>query len=252
MSGQMMNLWRPSTLVIRWIKQKVLCKTEREIRDAEAPGRFAYETAYATHLLIFLIVTTYSTLAPFILIWGFLYYLLAMLSQKYNIIYVFIPISEGGGQHWPMVFDRICSGLVIYQLVLIGEFIIYKYVAGYAISIVMLVVTGIFWWYTRQQFARSAEYGALDEILKPKPESTQDLGASTIEVKSTHSNKEVVDAYTQPSLKKMTDRPNIREEKEATTDAHVAKIDAESPFLSPSGKSKHNKGAIPHDEEIEL
>ncbi len=44
-----------------------------------------FEAQYTQHLLVFTIIITYSTLAPFILLFGIVYFALAFVSQKYSI-----------------------------------------------------------------------------------------------------------------------------------------------------------------------
>jgi len=215
LSGHTMNLWRPGPLIVRWIKHKFLCKTPREFREAQFAGFFNYEVAYATHLLVLLILLTYSTLAPFILIWGTLYFGMAYISQKYNIVYVFEPKYESGGLHWPLVFNRVCVGLIIYQLVLVGEFVIYSFTAGIVISAICLAATILFWRYTIDQFSRSAEFGALDVFINPEAygsapaENELKLEMKEYSDAETHTS---VNAYSQPSLRKILPQPEYDED----------------------------------------
>jgi len=92
------------------------------------------------------------------MIWGILYFCLAFISNKYNIVYVNFPEYEGGGAHWVEVFNRILVGTFLYQLVLIGEFGIFKFVPGAIISGICAGATIVFGWYTHKQFNRSSRY----------------------------------------------------------------------------------------------
>jgi hypothetical protein len=155
LSGHTKDLWNPGFLIVSHLKKKFLAKSPREVRDAENPGGFNYPQYYVNHLLVFTILLTYSTLAPFIMIFGLIYFCLAFLSNKYNLMYVASTGFEGGGQHWIDVFHRMMVGTFIYQLLLIGVFGVYRFIPGVVIAIIMAITTLTFTWYVRQQFLRS-------------------------------------------------------------------------------------------------
>lgn len=102
-----------------------------------------------------------------------------------DIIYVFVPAFQSGGVLWPSVFNRIyagailfyfillqkliqvslflfISGILIYQLTLIGVFSIYNFIPGIVISALLVLTSLVFRNYTTIQFSRTAEFGALD------------------------------------------------------------------------------------------
>lgn len=158
LSGHTKALWNPGALIVTWLKQRFLTKTAREYREAEAPPPFKYSEAYTMHLLVFTILLTYSTLAPFIMIFGVIYFCMAYVSDKYNIMYVNVPQWEGGGKHWHDVFYRMCAGTMLYQILLIGVFSIYKFVPGVVTSAICACCTVVAMWYIRNQFVRSCNY----------------------------------------------------------------------------------------------
>jgi len=138
--------------VIQWLKKKYLAKTPRAVRNVEAPGPYKFATFTATHLLVFMITLTYSTLAPFILIFAVIYFALVYVTARYNLLYVYIPNYEAGGFLFPSLFKRLMSILLIYQLVLVYEFGIYKFVAGAVISGVVAIATVVYWIFLRKTF----------------------------------------------------------------------------------------------------
>lgn len=222
LSGQTQALLNPGFLIVRWIKQRFLCKTAREFKEAENPGSFSLEKSYTNHLLVFTILITYSTLAPFIMVWGILYFAMSFVSNKYNIIYVNFPEYECGGVHWIEVFNRMMVGTFLYQLVLVGVFGIYKFYAGSVISAIMCVCTVTYFWYAHKQFSRSSRYlplryaldlnKTLDEIgLVEKNEiSTDDVAPSMAPKDKTEINNMNCDVYYyQPSLVPLVDEPEI-------------------------------------------
>lgn len=102
--------WLVLILSCRWIKHKFLSKTQREWKEAEAPRPFGYRfgsyyfvfvcylfggefvdltryaVSYTNHLMVFTILLLYSTLSPFIMIFGVLYFAMALVSNKYRIL----------------------------------------------------------------------------------------------------------------------------------------------------------------------
>jgi len=193
------------------------------MRETDNPGNFAYEQSYAIHLLVFTILITYSTLAPFIMVWGVLYFAMAYVSNKYNILYVNFPIYEGAGVHWVEVFNRIIAGTFLYQLVLVGVFGIYKFIPGAVISAILCVCSIVYGWYAHGQFHRSARYlpmryavgldKSLDVVkaVETGEATTVDVGSTddVAPVKTHITNVNSTDYYYQPSLVPLVDEPEI-------------------------------------------
>jgi len=70
------------------------------------PRPFDYPYALASDLLVFTMVLTYSSIATMALIFGLIYFLLANLSTRYNLVYAFKQPFEGWGKKWNTVFVR--------------------------------------------------------------------------------------------------------------------------------------------------
>ena len=130
---------------------------------------------------MFVMIIVYSTLAPFMLPFGLLYFGIAYWFSKYLIVYVHRP-TRGGGEAWPVIFNSCVIGLLIYQLTMIGIFTLYHFPAGGSV-IVLPLLTLVFWYYTNQKFAAWAKYGALSDM----PARNIPMG-------------EVRQAYVQPSM----------------------------------------------------
>eukprot|EP00026_Physarum_polycephalum_P002639 Phypoly_transcript_02647.p1 GENE.Phypoly_transcript_02647~~Phypoly_transcript_02647.p1 ORF type:complete len:807 (+),score=114.51 Phypoly_transcript_02647:120-2540(+) len=158
MSGHTKGLLNPFFLIFRFVKHRFLSKTARQYRDAEIPPPFKYAETYTIHLLVFSILLTYSTLTPFIMAFGMLYFAMAFISNKYNILYVAHPLWEAGGKHWQDVFGRIYVSILLYQALFIGVFGLYKFPAGAIVSVICAISTPSFYWYTRSRFVRTCNY----------------------------------------------------------------------------------------------
>ncbi|KYQ90051.1 hypothetical protein DLAC_08637 [Tieghemostelium lacteum] len=109
---------------------------------------------YARELLIFVITLSYSTLSPFIIPFGLLYFLIDFFVSKYNHIYSFCPKYQSGGTVWPLVFNRLCVGLAIYQVTALGMFILKAFIPGIVISFPMPFITLFYWWRTIRRYKR--------------------------------------------------------------------------------------------------
>ncbi|KAF2070176.1 hypothetical protein CYY_008503 [Polysphondylium violaceum] len=111
---------------------------------------------YARELLIFVITLSYSTLSPLIIPFGLLYFLIDYFVSKYNHIYSFCPKYQSGGILWPLVFNRLCVGLVIYQITAIGIFILKQFIPGIIISLPLPFITLFYWWRTVRRYKRTS------------------------------------------------------------------------------------------------
>jgi len=80
--GYGLELSRLIPFIIFHIKRKFKCKTERELKEAWAPGAFKYHKSIANDLLILTISLCYSVIAPMILIFAALYFGLGWLVMR--------------------------------------------------------------------------------------------------------------------------------------------------------------------------
>jgi hypothetical protein len=99
-------------------------KTARDIAKLKATGTFMYDSATARWLVIFVIGLTYAVIAPLLLPFCAMYFGIAYITYAYVLFYVYEKDFQAGGILWPMVFSRICYGLLIAQLTLLGLIII--------------------------------------------------------------------------------------------------------------------------------
>ena len=80
--GYGLELSRLIPLLIFTYKRKFSCKTDRELKEAWAPGAFTYHKSIASDLLILTISLCYAVLAPMILPFAFLYYAFGWLIMR--------------------------------------------------------------------------------------------------------------------------------------------------------------------------
>ena len=77
---------------------------------------------------VFIVVLCYSVIAPLVIfpgkllidILGIVYYAMAWLIYKNQLIYVYIKRSEAHGQYWLMAYKRSVLGLGLFQFLTAG------------------------------------------------------------------------------------------------------------------------------------
>ncbi|KAF9097994.1 hypothetical protein BGX23_007321 [Mortierella sp. AD031] len=143
-----------------------LSRTPRDYAETRAPPDQNVGVVYANATLAFVIVLIYSCMKPIILLFGLLYFALGYVVYKYQVLYIFFRPNESNGQIWPMVYNRIMVGLLIFQSTMIGLFMLKKsYIFG-ALLVPLPVGTVWFWAWTTRAYKLTAEYVPL-ELLRP-------------------------------------------------------------------------------------
>lgn len=125
--GYGLELTRLAPLIIYHLKNKYMCKTEEERKEAWAPGAFGYATRVPNDMLIATICLCYSVIAPLILPFGVLYFGIGWLVARNQALKVYVPEYESNGRMWPHMFKRIMAAMIIYQITMIGYFTIKKF-----------------------------------------------------------------------------------------------------------------------------
>ncbi|KAF9933161.1 hypothetical protein FBU30_006327 [Linnemannia zychae] len=143
-----------------------LSKTPRDYAETRAPPEQNVGVVYSNATLAFVIVLIYSCMKPIILLFGLLYFAIGFLVYKYQILYIFFRPNESNGQMWPMVYNRIMIGLLIFQSTMVGIFMMKKsYVFG-SLLVILPIGTVWFWIWTTKAYKLTAEFIPL-ELLRP-------------------------------------------------------------------------------------
>lgn len=136
-----MNMLRPGAFIMSKIK-KMKARSRAECRKAERPQEFKYELLCGIQLLMFVIGFTYAPIAPFVLPWTVLFYLITWLFGKYLLIYVYNPEYDSGGLFWPVIFNRLVAGMALGQATLVGVFIFKTHPAVFIVAPLPLISIG--------------------------------------------------------------------------------------------------------------
>ncbi|KAG0309608.1 hypothetical protein BGZ98_000494 [Dissophora globulifera] len=151
--------------VFNLILQHFISKTPRDYAEARAPPQLSYGVIYANATLVFVVVLIYSCIRPMILIFGVIYFALGHLVFKYQLLYVYFHPNESAGQTWPMVYNRVTLGLLIFQLTMLGFFMLrHAYFFGVLLA-PLPAGTAWFWYWTTNTYRWTAQYMPL-ELLR--------------------------------------------------------------------------------------
>ena len=90
-----------------------------------------YGWIYPSLLMVLMIITTYSCIAPLLMPFGMIYYGLVYAMYKYQVLYVYVNAYQSGGYMWYAVFRRSMVALLMSVMTLICYMAIrIKFVSG--------------------------------------------------------------------------------------------------------------------------
>ncbi|CAN6598579.1 calcium permeable stress-gated cation channel 1 [Trichomonascus vanleenenianus] len=95
-------------------------RSPRDYRELYKPAIFNYGIHLPQPILIFIIVLLYSVISSKILAFGTLYFICGYFTYKYQLMYSMVHPQHSTGRAWPLIFRRICLGLVIFHLAMAG------------------------------------------------------------------------------------------------------------------------------------
>ncbi|KAK2989953.1 hypothetical protein RJ640_004116, partial [Escallonia rubra] len=168
--GYGLELSRIVALIIYHLKRKYLCKTEAELKEAWTPGDLGYATRIPKDLLIVTLVLCYSVIAPVIIPFGVIYFGLGWLVLRNQALKVYVPSYESYGRLWPHVHTRILAALILYQVTMIGYFIV-KLFWFAPVLIPLPILSFIFAYICSKKFYRSFQYTALEVACRELKET---------------------------------------------------------------------------------
>ncbi|ONI33332.1 hypothetical protein PRUPE_1G417700 [Prunus persica] len=113
---------------------------------------FPYHTEIPRVLLFGFVGFTCSILVPLILPFLLVYFVLAYLIYRNQILNVYIPKYESGGEFWPMMHNTVIVSLILMQIIALGVFGLRKSPIASGFTIPLLIFTLLFNEYCRQRF----------------------------------------------------------------------------------------------------
>ncbi|KAK9477748.1 hypothetical protein V1514DRAFT_332889 [Lipomyces japonicus] len=103
---------------------KSFSKTPRDYFNLYKPPNFNYGLFLPQPLLILIICLLYSCMSTKILTFGLIYFILGYFTFKYQLLYSMTHLQHSTGKSWPMIFYRVCIGLLIFQLTMAGSLVL--------------------------------------------------------------------------------------------------------------------------------
>ncbi|OVA09754.1 protein of unknown function DUF221 [Macleaya cordata] len=119
-AGTAGEILRLKPLIIFHLKNFFLVKTEKDREEAMDAGSLGFNTGEPQIQLYFLVGLVYCVVTPILLPFIIVFFALAYVVYRHQIINVYNQEYESGAQFWPDVHGRIIAALIISQLLLLG------------------------------------------------------------------------------------------------------------------------------------
>ena len=96
--------------------------TPRDYAELSVPPIFSYGFYLPQTMLIFIICIVYSVLPAswMITLFGLVYFLIGGFIYKYQLLYAMEHRQHSTGRAWPMICNRIITGLILFQVAMTG------------------------------------------------------------------------------------------------------------------------------------
>ncbi|KAG6657753.1 hypothetical protein CIPAW_04G112900 [Carya illinoinensis] len=114
------EILRLKPLIIYHLKNFFLVKTEKDREEAMDPGTLGFNTGEPQIQLYFLLGLVYAVVTPVLLPFIIVFFGLAYVVYRHQIINVYNQEYESGAAFWPDVHGRIIVALIVSQLLLMG------------------------------------------------------------------------------------------------------------------------------------
>ncbi|KAG2698869.1 hypothetical protein I3760_07G167900 [Carya illinoinensis] len=133
---------------------------------SHCPLSFPYHTEVPRLLLFGFLGFTCSILTPLILPFLLIYFALAYLVYKNQILNVYITKYESGGQFWPIAHNTTIFSLVLSQIIALGVFGIKESSVASGFTIPLIICTLLFNEYCRQRFLPTFKNNAAEVLIE--------------------------------------------------------------------------------------
>ncbi|XVF13723.1 hypothetical protein REPUB_Repub08aG0232200 [Reevesia pubescens] len=159
------EILRLKPLVIFHLKNMFLVKTERDREKAMDPGSVDYPETLPSLQLYFLLGIVYAVVTPILLPFILVFFALAYLVYRHQIINVYNPQYESGAAFWPHVHSRIIASLLISQLLLLGLLSTKKAANSTPLLVILPILTLSFHKYCKSRFEPAFRKYPLEEAM---------------------------------------------------------------------------------------
>ncbi|KAI0691098.1 hypothetical protein BC835DRAFT_1279760 [Cytidiella melzeri] len=106
-------------LLFIMFKKHFLGRTPREIRDWTQPPEFQYAIYFSNILFMGIVGLVFAPLAPLVPVAAAIVMWICSWVYKYQLMFVFITRIETGGRLWNVIINRLFTGLILMQLLMV-------------------------------------------------------------------------------------------------------------------------------------
>lgn len=226
-AGIASEILRLKPLVIFHLKSLFIVKTDRDREKAMDPGGVEFHETLPSLQLYFLLGIVYSVVTPILLPFILVFFALAYLVYRHQIINVYNQQYESVGAFWPHIHSRIIASLLISQLLLLGLLSTKKAANSTPLLVALPILTLFFHKYCKNRFEPAFRKYPLEEAM----------AKDTLE-RSTEPNLNVkaflADAYLHPIFRSFEEEelPKVKVEKQKSPvhdDSSVSELSSPSP-----------------------
>ncbi|XP_034706771.1 CSC1-like protein At1g69450 isoform X2 [Vitis riparia] len=184
------EIFRMFPLICSFVKQHF---TGNDGEEFQVPS-ISYHKEIPTILFFGLLGVTYFFLAPLILPFLLVYFCLAYIVYRNQLLNVFAPKYETGGKFWPIVHNSTIFSLVLMHIIAIGIFGLKKLPLASSLTIPLPVLTLLFNEFCRKRFLPIFRDYSAECLINKDREDQRD--PTMVEFRD-----KLVTAYQDPALK---------------------------------------------------
>ncbi|XP_028754713.1 CSC1-like protein At1g32090 [Neltuma alba] len=159
------EILRLKSLVIYHLKNMFLVKTERDREKAMDPGNVDFKETIPSLQLYFLLGIVYAVVTPILLPFILVFFALAYLVYRHQIINVYNQQYESAAAFWPHVHSRIIASLLISQLLLLGLLSTKEAAKSTPLLVILPLLTLVFHKYCKHRFEPAFRKYPLEEAM---------------------------------------------------------------------------------------
>eukprot|EP00730_Choanoeca_flexa_P008176 TRINITY_DN12454_c0_g1_i1.p1 TRINITY_DN12454_c0_g1~~TRINITY_DN12454_c0_g1_i1.p1 ORF type:complete len:666 (+),score=162.36 TRINITY_DN12454_c0_g1_i1:270-2000(+) len=202
-------------IVVGKILGLILHKTPREVEQARREQRFDLAAPASLAILIFVVGMAYCVITPIITPFAFIFFGLGYLVLRYMHYYIFTPAFDSGGLLWPLIFDRLMTGIFLAQFIVVAVLGVKEGSVASPLMVPLLIVTWMYWGRTNKALASVGQYLPLDTACDS---TAKGEGADTVnefvEPVLKQPNKYTVDSRYEPLFvaRDLSFEPGLQEE----------------------------------------
>ncbi|CAI9292517.1 unnamed protein product [Lactuca saligna] len=164
-SGTAGEILRLKALIIYHLKNLFLVKTERDREKAMNPGSIGFNTGEPQIQFYFLIGLVYAVVTPLLIPFILVFFCLAFVIYRHQIINVYNPKYESRAAFWPDVHGRVITALIISQILLMGLLSTKHAVASTPVLLALPILTIGFHIYCKGRFEPAFTRYPLQEAM---------------------------------------------------------------------------------------